>query len=115
MKNAIRLDIVHSDKARVEYFLNNVNENLEQVSFDPHELKDVDDIIAGFRFNVKDRFAYVIVIFATSYYHAAKIEAANLTAKPNIKWTINGAILFGVDSVDEDVSDEMLGFFAGRE
>jgi len=115
MKNTIRLDIIHSEKSRVEHFLNNVNENLEQIPFDGQELRGIDDIIAGFKFKVKGRSAFVVVIFAASYYHANKIEADNLATRPNIKWTINGAILFGVESVDEHVSKEMLSFFAGRE
>ena len=113
--NSIRLDIVHSEKTRVEYFLNNVDQNLEQIPFDAQELNGVDDIIAGFKFIVKGKSALVIVIFAASYSHANKIEAANLSTRPNTKWTINGTILFGVESVDEHVSNEMLSFFAGRE
>src|SRR5689334_926013 len=115
MKNNIRLDISHPEKSRVEHFLNNVDEDLQQIPFQPEELNAVDDIIAGFKFKVKDRYAIVIVIFAESYSHANKIEAANLATRPNIRWTINGAILFGVESDDEHVSKEMLGFFAGRE
>ena len=115
MKNAIRLDIVHSEKARVEHFLNSVDEDLEQIPFTGQELRGVDDIIAGFKFSVKDRSTFVIVIFAASYSPATKIEAANLATRPSIKWTINGAILFGVESVDEHVTNEMLSFFAGRE
>lgn len=115
MMNSIRLDIIHPEKSRVEHFLNNVDEDLEQVPFDARQLSGVDDIIAGFKFSVKGRSACVFVIFAASYSHANKIEAANLAARPNIKWTINGAILFGVESVDEHVSKEMLSFFAGRE
>lgn len=115
MKNTIHLDIVHSDKARVEYFLNKVGEDLEQIPFDFRELSSVDDVIAGFKFSVKNRSAFVMVIFATSYSHATKIEAANLATRPDINWTINGAILFGVESDDEDGAKEMLSFFAGRE
>lgn len=115
MKNTIRLDILHPDKSRVEYFLNNVNEDLEQVPFDNHQLRGIDNIIAGFKFKVKGRSAFVVVIFAESYSHATKIEAANLAKKPDIKWTINGEILFGIESVDEDASSELLSFFAGRE
>ena len=47
--------------------------------------------------------------------HATKIEAANVISRPDINWTINGSILFGVDSVDDDTSSQMLSFFAGRE
>ena len=115
MKNSLRLDIIHPEKSRVEHFLNNVDEDLEQILFDAGELSGVDDIIAGFKFSVRGRPAFVIVIFAASYFHATKIEAANLATRPDIKWTINGAILFGVASADEHVSKEMLSFFAGRE
>lgn len=115
MKNTIRLDLVHSEKSRVEYFLNNVKEELEQIPFDRQELRGADNIEAGFKFKVKGRSAFVIVIFAESYADAAEIEAANLRTRTDIKWTINGAILFGVESADEDTADEMLSFFAGRE
>jgi hypothetical protein len=64
---------------------------------------------------VKDRSAFVIVIFAESYSHANKIEAASLVTRPDIKWTINGAIVFGIESDDDNVSREMLGLFAGGE
>jgi hypothetical protein len=115
MKNSIRFDIIHPDKPRVEHFLNNVDEDLEQTPFQAEELSGVDDIIGGFKFSVKGRSVFVVVIFAASYSHASKIEAANLATRPNIKWTINGAILFGVESADENASSEMLSFFAGRE
>ena len=113
--NSIRLDIIHPDKSRVEHFLNNVDEDLEQIPFDARELNGVDDIIAGFKFEVQGRSAFIIVIFATSYSHANEIEAANLPARLEINWTINGSILFGVESVDEQVSSDLLSFFAGRE
>jgi len=115
MKNSISLDIDHSEKVRVEYFLNNVRENLEQIPFDSQELSTADDIIAGFKFKEKGQSTFVTVIFATSYFHANEILKDNAHAKPDLKWTINGDILFGVESADEDVSSEMLGFFAGRE
>lgn len=83
MKDAIRLDIVHSEKARVEHFLNSVDEDLEQIPFTGQELSGVDDIIAGFKFSVKGRSSFVIVIFAASYSYANKIEAANLVTRPN--------------------------------
>ena len=115
MKNNIRLDIDHSEKARVEHFLNGVGVHLEQIPFDAQELIDVDDIIAGFKFKEKGQSTFVIVIFAKSYIQANEICMVNSRTKSTLKWTINGAILFGVQSTDEDASDEMLGFFAGRE
>lgn len=95
--------------------MNKVDEVLQQMPFDSKKLSGVDDIIAGFKFSVKGRSAFVIVIFAKSYSHATEIEAANLATRPNIRWTINGAILFGVESDDEDVAKKILSIFAGRE
>lgn len=115
MKNNIHLNIIHPDKSRVEHFLNNLDEDLEQIPFETGELDRVDDIVAGFRFSVKGRVAFVIVIFAESYSQANEIEGANLATRPDIRWTINGAILFGVESADEQVSKQMLSVFAGRE
>ena len=68
--------------------MNKVDEVLQQMPFDSQELSGIDDIIAGFKFSVKGRAAFVIVIFAESYSHATEIEAANLATRPNIKCTI---------------------------
>jgi hypothetical protein len=115
MKNNITLDINHSQKTRVEYFLNKVDGDLEQIPFDAQELSGIDDIIAGFKLKEKGQSTFVTVIFATSYFHADEIRVANSRTRPNIKWTINGDILFGVESTDEHVISEMLSFFAGKE
>jgi hypothetical protein len=115
MKNNIALDINHSEKKRVEYFLNSVDGDLEQMPFDAPALSGVDDIIAGFKFKVKDQSTFITVIFATSYFHANDIRTANSLTKPNMRWTINGDILFGVESIDKEASSEMLSLFAGKE
>jgi hypothetical protein len=115
MKRIITLDVNHSQKSRVEYFLNNVHGDLEPIPFDVRELSHVDDIIAGFKFKKKDHSTFVIVIFAKSYFHASDISAANSGTLSKIKWTINGDILFGVESNDAMATSEMLGFFAGKE
>ncbi len=115
MKNTIRLDITHPDKSRVEYFLSKVDDELEPVPFDAGELSGADDIIAGFKFRLNGISAFVTVIFTDSYCDAAKIEAANLTTRPEIRWTINGGILFGVESDDEEMVSGMLSWFAGKE
>lgn len=95
--------------------MNNVDQHLEQIPFAAQELGGVDDIIAEFKFKEKSQSTFVIVIFASSYFHANEIQMANLLTRPDIKWTVNGAILFGVESTDERASTEMLSFFAGRE
>jgi hypothetical protein len=115
MKNKITLDINHSEKTRVEYFLNNVDRNLEQIPFDAQALSHADKIIAGFKFKEKAQSTFVIVIFATSYFHANDIRTANSLTRPDIEWTINGDILFGVESTDKGASSQMLSIFAGKE
>lgn len=115
MKNNIRLDIVHPQKSRAESFLNKVSENLEELPFDVQELNGVDDTVSGYKFKVKDRSTFVILIFAESYAHANEIAAANSQIQAKLKWTINGALLFGVESVDAHLSNQMLSFFAGQE
>ena len=115
MKNNITLDIDHTQKKRVEHFLNNIDGNLEQIPFDARDLSHVDDILGGFKFKEKGESTFVTVIFATSYFNANDICKANSLTKPEIKWTINGDILFGVESTDEHASSEMLSLFAGKE
>jgi hypothetical protein len=115
-KNNITLDLNHHNKTRVEYFLNSVDEKLEQIPFNPQDLTHAEDIIAGFKFKGTDVSILVTVIFARTYFHASEIETANSFRKlPNTGSTINGDILFVVESTDEDVVSNMLGHFAGRE
>jgi hypothetical protein len=116
MKNTITLDVDHHNKTRVEYFLNAVDEELEQIPFDAHHWLHVDNIVAGFKFRGTARNTLITVIFATSYFHANDIGTANSLQKiPNTKWTVNGDILFVVESVDEDIVSDILSLFAGRE
>jgi hypothetical protein len=116
MKNNISLDLDHRNKTRVEHFLNSVGEKLEQISFDARELNRADEIIAAFKFVGKDRSLSITVIFADSYFDASGIATANSFQKgPNTNSTVNGDILFVVESADEDTVNEMLSHFAGRE
>ena len=115
MKNKITLDIDHSEKKRVEHFLNKVDGKLEQIPFDAKDLSHVDEILGGFKFKEKGKSTFVTVIFATSYFHANDIRTANSLTSAEIEWTINGDILFGVESTDKGASSQMLSFFAGKE
>lgn len=115
-KNNITLDLNHYDTQRVEYFLNSVDAKLEQVLFDVQDLSHDDDIIAGFKFKDMDTSLSITVIFATSYSHANDIATANsFRTIPNTNCTINGSILFVVESVDKDAVSDILSLFAGRE
>jgi hypothetical protein len=116
MKNNITLNLNHSEKTRVEYFLNSVDAQLEQIPFDVRDLSHADDIIAGFKFKGTDGSMFITVIFATSYFHANDIATANsFHKKPHTNCTINGAILFVVESTDERAVSQILSLFAGKE
>jgi hypothetical protein len=64
---------------------------------------------------VKDQSTFITVILAASYFHANDIREADLLTKPDMKWTIKGAILIGVESIHERASSKMLSLFAGEE
>lgn len=118
MKNNISLDINHPQKTRVEFFLNNVEHTLEPIPFDVQELSGIDEVedsVFGCKFKTPASSTSIIVIFTSSYFDAAAIETANRTTPPAIRWTINGPILFGVQSDDERIARELLSFFAGKE
>lgn len=116
MRNTIKLELNHSEKTRVEYFLNSVNGELEQIPFNGKALQQGEDFVAGFKFKEKDKATFITVIFATSYFHAKEIATANSFHKiPGRNYTINGDILFVVESSDEDELSQLLGLFAGKE
>jgi len=116
MKNNINLALNHSNTSQVENFLNIVDERLEQIPFDAQDWRRTDDIIAGFKFKGVDHAITITVIFATSYIHANEIGTVNSLHKiPNTNWTVNGSVLYVVESIDEDALREMLSLFAGRE
>lgn len=116
MKNTITLDLNHSEKTRIEYFLNSVDGELEQIPFNVKPLQQLEEVIAGFKFKEKGKPTFITVIFATSYFNASAIATANSFHKmPGRNYTINGDILFVVESADEDELSQLLGLFAGKE
>jgi len=116
MKNNITLEVNHPNKKRMEYFLNSVDEKLEQVSFDWRNWKRSSDIVGVFKFKNHDQSLIVTVIFSNSYAEATEIAKANsLPMLPNAKWSINGDLLYLVESTDKDKVSEILSLFAGEE
>jgi hypothetical protein len=116
MKNNITLHLDHSNTSQVENFLNFVGERLVQIPFDAQDWRRTDDIIAGFKFKGVDHAITITIIFATSYFHANEIGTVNSLNKiPNTNWTVNGGVLYVVESKDEHALSEMLSLFAGRE
>jgi hypothetical protein len=116
MANKITLDVDHPNKTRMEYFLNSVNERLESDLFNWHSLKDANSIVAGYRFRNSDQSLSITVIFSDSYHVANQIAQANsFPAQPLARWSVNGDVLYLIESTDKDKVDDILGLFAGKE
>jgi hypothetical protein len=116
MKNSITLDVNHPDKKRMEHFLNCVDEKLEQVPFDWHNWKRAEDILAAYQLKNSDHSLTITVIFASSYDDANEIARANsFPVQPNARWSLNGNLLYLVESNDENKVSEILSLFAGKE
>lgn len=116
MKNKITLDVNHVNKTRMEYFLNSVDEELEYVPFDWRGLKKADDITAGYKFINSEQSLGITVIFASSYDDANQLAVANSFPElPHARWSVNGSVLYLVESKDEKRVSNILSHFAGKE
>lgn len=116
MKNNITLAVNHPDRKRMEYFLNQVEEILEPVPFDFRAWKHADQIVGGFKFKGTTQQLTLTVFFTESYHKANAIAKANtLPLLPTAKWSVNGDLLYLVESTDEDTVSTILGIFAGEE
>ncbi|MBT1705895.1 hypothetical protein KK060_21570 [Fulvivirgaceae bacterium PWU20] len=116
MKNNITLNLNHPNKTRTEYFLNKVDEKLEPVLFNWRILKKADSIIEGYKFTTNEQSLHITVIFASSYDDANQIAEANaFPVLPHAAWSLNGDVLYLVESKDEDKVKDILSLFAGEE
>lgn len=116
MKNNITLAVEHPNKKRMEYFLNRVDEKIEQVSFDWREWKLAQQIRAGYKFENEDHTLTITVIFTDSYAEAIEIATTNaLPLLPHAKWSVNGDLLYFVESHNENTVSNIPGLFAGEE
>ncbi len=118
MKNTIELSIDHPNAKRMEYFLNCINEKLLAVPFEWRSWKKSDYIYDGCRFvseGGKDPIK-VTVLFCDSYQEANTLAKENkLPALPTANWSVNGDVLYLVESEDADKVSQILGLFAGEE
>ena len=100
----------------MEYFLNAVNVPLEEVIFDWRSWKNAKEIDGGFKFRSSDQSLTITVIFTSSYHDANAIAKVNsLPLVPTAKWSVNGDLLYLVESDNEEIVSEVLSLFAGRE
>ena len=116
MANNITLDISHPNKGQMEYFLNSIDDKLENVSYDWHALKESDSIVRAYQFRNIEQSLTITVIFATSYADANRIAEANVfPAISQARWGLNGSVLYLIESTDVDKVDDILSLFAGKE
>jgi hypothetical protein len=110
----IQVNTHHSEKDRVETFLNALNEKLEQLPFDWESLKESNRIDDAVKFTNHNNSLVITVILVKDYWDADRIAKANFM-KTTIIWGQNGAIMYVVESTDEDLVSKVVGTFAGKE
>lgn len=118
MKNNIKLNIDHNNAKRMEYFLNRVDEELVAAHFEWRNWKNADQINDACKFiSVDSKEPITIcVLFCDSYHDANAIGKANdLPSLPTAKWSVNGDVLYFVESEDAHKVSNILGLFAGEE
>ena len=116
MPNKIRLDINHSDSARMETFLEMLHEELKRVTFDWKSLNQSDSIVDAVKLRNIDNSLTITIFFLASYSAAAILAKANaLPSEETARWSVNGAVMYLVESPDGSKVDHVLGLFAGRE
>ncbi|HSY61038.1 MAG TPA: hypothetical protein VK796_04135 [Cytophaga sp.] len=118
MKNNIKLNIDHNNAKRMEFFLNLVEEELVEAPFVWRNWKNSDQIHDACKFisvDSKDPVT-ICVLFCNSYYDANQIGRENeLPSLPTAKWSVNGDVLYFVESNDAEKVSDILSLFAGEE
>ncbi|MGN6646295.1 MAG: hypothetical protein ACTHJT_07180 [Cytophaga sp.] len=118
MKNNITLSIQHNNARRFEYFLKSINVNLTPAPFEWRSWKRSDLIQDACRFVSADPSAPLTIslIFCDSYHDANAVGTANgLSSVPMAKWSVNGDVLYLIESKNADQLSAILSTFAGEE
>ena len=118
MENKIILSIQHNNATRMAYFLNRVEADLVEAPFEWRSWKKSDCICDGCRFISTDaqQTVKITIVFCDSYHEANTIAKENkLPYLPTAKWSVNGDVLYLVESEDAGKVSEILGLFAGEE
>jgi hypothetical protein len=117
MKNDIRLNSKHHNTKRMEFFLNGVQEQLIEVTYDWRSLQLADRIEDGYKFtSLHDHPVTITALLCNSYQDGNEIARVNaFPLLPNAKWSINGDLLYIVESTDKEKVSDILSFFAGKE
>ena len=116
MANKFRLDINHRDKARMEAFLGMLNEEFECVPFDWKSWNQADIIVDATKLINTDQSLIITILFLESYSAADVLAKANaLPSDETARWSVNGAVMYLVESNDRDKVNHVLSIFAGDE
>ena len=117
MKNNIYLNVDHPAAKRMEFFLNQVDVLLKEVSLNWKSWKLSEYISDGVKFISEEKSSVsIMVLFCDSYHTANEIAKANtLPTSPHARWSVNGDLLYVVESADTEKVSEILGLFAGKE
>ncbi len=102
----------------MEFFLNALEEEVRELPFLWKEMKMSDRISDACRFiSVSSQAPLTITIyFCDSYTEAIEIAKANqLPYTPKARWSLNGDLMYVVESEDEKKVANVLGLFAGEE
>jgi hypothetical protein len=112
----IELDVNHNDKTRMEAFLRSLNEQFKPVAFDWKSWAESDKIVDGVKIINTDASLTITIIFLDAYNDANIVARANhLPANNTARWNANGAVMYLVESLDQDKVAHVLGVFAGKE
>jgi hypothetical protein len=116
MTNNIRLDVNHNDKGRMEAFLEMLNEKFEPVPFNWRSWKQSDSVVDAVKLTNITRSLTITIFFLETYSAGDVLAKANaLPFEDTARWSMNGAVMYLVESPDRDKVDHVLGLFAGRE
>jgi hypothetical protein len=118
MKNKISLSVNHNNALRMTHFLNAVDDELKEVPFDWKAWKLSERITDGCKYtSTSAQYPVTIsVLFCDSYSDANEIAKANaLPYLPQARWSVNGDLLYLVESADEEKVSSILSLFAGEE
>ena len=108
------LNINHFQKDRAEVFLDSLNEEFEQVSFDWKSLQESDRIVDAVKLTNKNKTVIITLLFLDTYSDAGLIAKAN-SITDTTRWGCNGSIMYMAESDDPDKVSDVVSTFAGRE
>lgn len=116
MRSPIQLNYSHPNVGTAEYFINHTQERFIQ---DPsQEKKWIQEglLLKAFNFRSTVSATLIHILFFDSQTEAIAFEKANnLHKSTTLRSVPNGAVLYVIQSDDKYKTDELVGWFAGKE